>query len=128
MGVTVFDTSVLAAVLDGDDVHHDAAVAAYRDAGERVAPSSVYAALLVRPFRRAGGSDGTVDRFVDDTALRLVPIDRELAREAARLRAAHGAIRLPDAFVLACGELHRADRVVTADARWARVSPRVTVL
>jgi len=45
--------------------------------------------------------------------------DLEVARAAARLRAQHGSrMRLPDALVVATAIVHRADRVITTDARW----------
>ncbi|HEX2361727.1 MAG TPA: PIN domain-containing protein [Jiangellaceae bacterium] len=48
--------------------------------------------------------------------------------EAARLRASHRWLRLPDAFVLAVAKMDEADEVLTCDQRWAKVSERVTVV
>ena len=44
------------------------------------------------------------------------------------LRAAHRALRLPDALVLATGDVMEADVVLTCDARWGAWSERVEVV
>lgn len=49
--------------------------------------------------------------------LRLVPVDADLARETALVRAETG-LRMPDAIQVAAGRLHRADAIVTNDLRW----------
>ena len=66
------------------------------------------------------------DAFFDSQT--IVPIGREEAREAARLRGLHRPwLRMPDAIVLATGLL-RAASVLTGDARWAKVSPLARVI
>jgi predicted nucleic acid-binding protein len=49
--------------------------------------------------------------------LRLVPLDADLARETARVRADTG-LRTPDAVQVAAARLYSADAVVTNDHRW----------
>jgi predicted nucleic acid-binding protein len=49
--------------------------------------------------------------------LRLVPLDADLARETARVRAETG-LRTPDAVQVAAARLHGADALVTNDHRW----------
>ena len=49
--------------------------------------------------------------------LHLVPLDADLARETARVRAETG-LRTPDAVQVAAARLHGADAVVTNDHRW----------
>jgi predicted nucleic acid-binding protein len=49
--------------------------------------------------------------------LQLAPMDVDLARETALVRAETG-LRTPDAIQVAAGRLHRADAIVTNDLRW----------
>ena len=49
--------------------------------------------------------------------LQLVPMDVDLARETALVRAETG-LRTPDAIQVAASRLHRADAIVTNDLRW----------
>ncbi|MPZ87156.1 MAG: PIN domain-containing protein [Nitriliruptorales bacterium] len=126
MALTVLDAGVLIGVLDSDDPHHQPAVDVLRrllDAGDLlVVPASVYAEVLVGPFRR--GEDAEVGSFLHDIGADIAPGTRDVARSAARLRAAHGPkLRLPDALVIATGETLGADRVVTTDTRWPRRLP-----
>jgi hypothetical protein len=44
------------------------------------------------------------------------------------LRAAHSRLLLPDALVLAAGEVLQATSVLTADRAWARVSQRARLV
>jgi len=60
--------------------------------------------------------------------LRVAPIEESMAVEAARLRGRHGNLRLPDALVIAAGEVLKADSILTGDRSWARVSRRVRVI
>jgi PIN domain nuclease of toxin-antitoxin system len=58
----------------------------------------------------------------------VYPIDRDVAKIAAALRATHKSLRLPDALVLAVGRVARASAVLTADASWRSVDRRVQVV
>lgn len=53
----------------------------------------------MRPLQQ--GTDATVDQFLDSADIRVVAIDRAIARRAAALRAEHPSLRLPDAMSLA---------------------------
>ena len=133
MGLTVLDAGILIAALDASDAHHANAVAALRaarDAGDAfVLPTSAYAEALVGPSRRGAGAVATVDAFVDALPAAVEPATREVAREAAALRAQHGrAVRLPDALVLATAAALGADTILTTDAAWPRAAASVTVV
>jgi predicted nucleic acid-binding protein len=124
----VLDASVVIALLDPDDPHHTAAVAVIDAHAEEmlVLPASAYAETLVRPAQL-----GLVERAreqIHRLGLDIRPIDAAAAERAAALRALAPALRLPDALVLACADVINADRVWTADARWASHSPRVALL
>lgn len=123
MGLTVLDAGIVIAALDASDAHHGASVRALREARELgdalVVPASAYAEALVGPSRRGDEAVATVDAFLDALPAAVEPATREVAREAAALRARHGrALRLPDALVLATATVAGADQVLTTDAGW----------
>ena len=128
MALTVLDASVLIAQLDQADVHHGAAAKMLRErAGDDLRlPASAYSEALVDAARRK-----SLDRaraLTEELAIRVEPITAEAAEEAARLRARHRFLRLPDALVLACANVLDADAIVTADRSWRRFSKRVSVI
>jgi predicted nucleic acid-binding protein len=120
VALIVLDASVVIAHLDPDDALHVAATSGLVEhAGDDLRlPASAYAESLIDPARR-----GRLDEARDALGalqLRIVPIDGPLAERAATLRAHERALRLPDAFVIACGQLLGADAILTADRRWRR--------
>ena len=124
----VFDASVVIALLDPHDAHHAAAYLAFdENAGSTlVLPASAYAETLVRPARL-----GLAERVIEQIGrlgLEVAPVDGAIAEAAAMLRAQHASLRLPDALVLACGDVLDADAVWTADERWPLVSPRARLV
>ncbi len=133
MGLTVLDAGVVIAVLDASDVHHAAAAEAVTSARERgdtlVLPSSAYVECLVSPYRRGPEAVAVVDSFVDALPARVEPASRAIASTAAELRARHaGALRLPDALVVATALVVGADRLITTDAGWPALTVSVEVL
>ncbi len=130
MGAVVLDTSVLIGALDPSDTHHAAtlrAVPGYRQHGFSV-PASVLAEVLVPTAR---------DRPDEVLALRdrigalfgpIRAIDDDVAMAAAKLRALHRSLRLPDALVIATGIVDDADVILTADVRWRGIDTRVELL
>jgi predicted nucleic acid-binding protein len=133
MALTVVDAGILIAALDASDAHHAAAVAALRacrESGDALAvPASAYAEALVGPSRRGADALATVDAFLDALPAVVEPATREVAREAAVLRARHGrGLRLPDALVLATATVVCASRVLTTDAGWPETGARVEVV
>lgn len=126
MAVVVLDASVVIAFLDAADSLHERATRAMADhrGDELVFPASAYAESLVMPYRRGPAAVERIDRFVRDLAVRIEPAGQEIAHLAARLRARHRAVRLPDALVLATGDSLDADRVLTGEPGWTRVSRR----
>ena len=130
MALIVADTSVLVGLLDRKDALHGPASRALAEAWDRgdevLVPSICYGEAMVRPLERGGETLAQADAFFD--AQTVVPIGREEAREAARLRGLHRPwLRMPDALVLATGLL-RAAAVLTGDARWAKISPLARVV
>lgn len=129
MALTVLDASVLIALLDSEDVHHDAsrtALEARADDELRI-PAHSLAETLVHPVR--AGKEREALQLISGLEVGVEPVDDRMAVAAARLRAEHGrGLRAPDALVLACGDLLKARRVLTADARWAKWSRRVEIV
>jgi predicted nucleic acid-binding protein len=127
VALIVLDASVVIAHLDPADAHHERATGLlleHADDDLRL-PASAYAETLVDPAR-SGRLDEARDA-IDLLGLRIEPIDKAVADRAASLRARKRALRLPDALVLACGEVLEADAIVTADRRWRRFE-RVRVI
>ena len=129
MAIAVLDASIVIAFLDAGDPHHIAAVAAIGQARreELVLPSSAYAEVLVDPWHRGPGAVAVVRRFVTDLGIRIEPLTEQVAERAARLRAHHRALRLPDALVLATADALDAT-ALTCDRSWQRLSRRARVV
>jgi predicted nucleic acid-binding protein len=124
-GATVtVDSSAILAYLDGRENVSDLAAMVfdrYIATGRNAAIASVISVTeaLVRPIRAASGSAAaTVEAFLRTFPnLSIAPVTYEIAREAARIRAAT-ALRTPDALVLATATSHSTPIVVTNDGRW----------
>ena len=122
MALIHLDAGVLIGFLDGDDAHHQVAgavIAEALDQGDRLAmAASAIAECLVGPARRG---DETIE-LVHDLRRRLpievVDLDLDIATAAARLRAGHRSLRLPDALVIATAFQREADELVTTDRGW----------
>jgi predicted nucleic acid-binding protein len=130
VALVVLDASVAIAFLDRDDALHDAAVAALTEHqhDELLIPVSVYAEILVAPFRRGADAVAEVEAFLADFAIRTETMSPAIARAAASLRSEFRSLRLPDALVLATGDELGADAVLTGDESWSRISGRVMVI
>lgn len=122
MGLTHLDAGVVIGFLDGNDAHHAAATAALAvavDGGDRLAVSaSAFAECLVGPARHGADATTVVVDLFERLPIEVVPVDATVAATAARLRASHRTLRLPDAFVVATAIEARADQLITTDHRW----------
>ena len=139
----------LAVDVDGleRDIPRDARLAvdtsaaiAYLHGGERASPAASWvfdgcmatgrnpavmsavslAELMVGPSRTGASAIATMEgffRFFGE--MHVVPLDENVARAAARIRAMSG-LALPDAVVVATALEHEAGIIVTNDARWPR--------
>lgn len=127
MGAVTLDADVIIGVLEPTDAQHSRAVAALQPwlAPENLlfVPASVYSEILVRPIQR--DVVATVDAFIQDANIQVVAIDRAIARRAAELRAAHPALRLPDALAVATALRHGTE-LLTLDERLQRLLARVS--
>lgn len=123
MGLAVLDAGVVIGLLDVDDAHHGparSALAAAHAAGDAFAlPASAFAELLVTPVRHGEAAVAIVRQLVTDLPIEVIPIDIDIAVEAARLRARLGTrLRLPDALVVATARVRAATLLLTTDRRW----------
>lgn len=130
MALVVLDASVVIAFLDPDDALHAAAVETLtkHQHEELLIPATVYAEILVAPYRRGAESVAEVEAFLADFAVRIETLTPAIARAAAKLRSESRSLRLPDAVVLATTDELEADTVLTGDESWARISGRVTLI
>lgn len=128
MALIILDASVVIALLDPNDALHAASIRALEEiAGQELAiPASALAETLVMPAR--AGRLGEARSRIQELDLRVAPADESVAVEAARLRGEHRDLRLPDALVIATGEVLSADSVLTGDRNWRTISTRVTVI
>lgn len=122
MGLIHLDAGVVIGLLDGNDPHHAAArgeLTAALANGDRLAmAASAFAECLVGPMRSGGSAVGLVRELFQRVPIDIVDLDAGTAERAARLRASHRALRLPDALVIASADLGGADELVTTDRRW----------
>jgi len=130
VALVVLDASAIIAFLDPEDALHDVAVDALGEHqhDELLVPLTVYAEILVAPYRRGAEAVAVVEAFVRDFAIRIDSMTPAIARAAAQLRSQFRSLRLPDAFVLATADELAADVVLTGDESWARISSRVALI
>lgn len=122
------DTNLFISALEGPGAIADHAwwILEAIDEGEIRAMTSelTLAEVLVHPLRR--GDTALVETYramiSPSKVFSVVPVDRSVLFEAARLRAEHTALRLPDAIHLATALAVGADHLVTRDARLATIS------
>lgn len=135
MGLTVVDAGVVIGFLDAKDAHHEAAARALADALGRhdriVLPASAFAEALVGPTRRGARAVSLARSLVARLPIQIAPLDEQIARAAAALRARHPSLRLPDGLVIATARTLDADVLVTTDRGWptqAELGLRASVL
>jgi predicted nucleic acid-binding protein len=121
VSTVVLDAGVIIGALDSTDAHHQAAVTALTGLGrdDLVVPASVLAEILVRPYMRGPTAVRSVERFLADLAARIHPLDEAVAHAAARLRASHMSMRLPDALTVGTAAVV-GGTVLTTDKRWPK--------
>lgn len=127
MALAVLDASVVIGFLDPHDAHHEAATAALEGGDWLVLPASAYAEVMVHPHEQGPAAVRHVDSMIQAIPIQIEPIGAAVARRAAELRA-KGRLRLPDALVLASGDVLEADFTLTTDHRWRGLSSRVRVI
>jgi len=119
----ILDASVLIGLLDTADAHHRAAVddvEAADHAGHALhLPASAYSEVLVAFARADRVSDAR--NAIANMGISITPLTAAIAGRAARLRADHDRLRLPDALVLATAQQMDA-QLLTYDQQLARIA------
>lgn len=132
MGAVVFDSSVILALLDPEDALHAPAVRAARERrssdDDFVLPAIALAEVLVTAARRGDAELGARRDLVVAVFGPPRPVDELVALAAARRRARHRSLRLPDALVIATADVTSADLILTGDKRWRDVDDRIQVI
>lgn len=128
MALTVVDASVVVGLLDSSDpLHAPATEVMLEHAGDDLRlPASAYAECLVAPAR-SGRLELARSRLAE-LELQSEPLTAAIAERAARLRARFRSLRLPDALVIATGDVLDAKVVLTGDSAWRRISRRARVV
>jgi len=121
------DTSVVLAYLTGSEPTSPLAERlfdAFVSTGRNPASLSVITVeeILVRPFRTGAAAVATTEGFLRYFAeIRLAEVTYDIAREAARIRAAAG-LRTPDALIIATAVVTGTDILVTNDRSWRAIA------
>ncbi|MEO6294555.1 MAG: PIN domain-containing protein [Candidatus Limnocylindria bacterium] len=121
----LLDTTVLAAYLDPAETTHPVARHVVDDlvrTGRNPAVVSMVTVmeLLLRPLRASPPGHHTVLAFLrHHPNLEPIPLDLQMAQEAASLRATHR-LSPPDALIVATGIASQVAHLVTNDAAWAK--------
>lgn len=121
----LLDTTTLAAYFDATEATHPVARYVIDElvaSGRNPAVISMVSVMeiLVRPLRTSPDGHHTVLAFLRHVPnLEAVPLDVQMAQEAASLRAAHR-FSPPDALVIACGIACQVAMLVTNDGDWQR--------
>ncbi|MCE9622829.1 MAG: PIN domain-containing protein [Actinomycetia bacterium] len=122
MALVHLDAGVIIGFLDANDGHHAAARSMLADAihdGDRLAMAvSAFAECLVGPARRGDVEVRRVQELFERLPISVIVLDDDTAITASKLRAAHRALRLPDALVIATAIEAGADELVTTDRKW----------
>ena len=125
------DTSVVLAYLTGTEPTSELASQlfdAFVATGRNQASLSMVTVeeILVRPFRSGAPAVARAEGFLRHFGdIRLVGIDYDVAREAARIRAQAG-LATPDALILACAVTAGVDMLVTNDRGWRTRIPTIS--
>jgi predicted nucleic acid-binding protein len=133
----LLDTTVLAAYLDATDATHPAARHILDDlvaTGRNLAVVSMVTVMeiLVRPMRTTPPGHHTVLAFLrTHPNLTCVPVDLQVAQEAAHLRA-DKKLAPPDALIVGTALATQVRHLVTNDHNWSRklatMSSRIAVV
>ena len=129
MGPVVLDSSVVLGLLLSGDPHHQRVRRELSGLeGQPLVVSAItYAEVMVGAVRDEAAR-GNTDRFWQRAIDSIEPVTKRIAHVSAELRAATPSLKLPDALIVATGEVLGAEAVLTTDARWSGVTPRVRVL
>ena len=124
MGLVLLDSSVLIALLNPRDIHHQKAL-------DSNAPTHRYiiSTISIPEVMAHAIKEGIADRIwraLDSLIYQMVDIDRQIATDAAHLRVSSG-LKTPDAIISACATQAKA-QLWTFDAKLAKATPGARLL
>lgn len=120
----VLDSAAIVGFLDRDDALHPTAAGAIGEliTEQRLLVSAVTFAEVLTGALLMHHDEALVRGFFTDLIAEVMPVDVATAERAAKLRACHRSLRMPDALILAAADLHpEADVLLTGDNRFAAV-------
>jgi predicted nucleic acid-binding protein len=121
----LLDSTVIVGFLDADDALHEVSVAKLRElAGAHPLAASVVSYAEVMTGAALGHHpEERVTGFFDALVRELLPVDREVATRASKIRGKRRSLPMPDALILATADLHdEIDTVLCADSDWPKVT------
>lgn len=134
MDVALLVSSAVVGYLYADDALHQDAVAAIEQAivaGSTLAISAVTWAELLNDAHLGPADRGTLRDFIAGFGIAILPIDVEVAEQAAALQAAYSdtagrrakpKLRTPDALILGTSNAYDdIDTVIGGDVKWSKV-------
>jgi predicted nucleic acid-binding protein len=124
VGLILLDSTAIVGFLDADDALHAVSVARLRElaALHPLAASVVSYAEVMTGAELGHHSAERVDGFFDVLIRDLLPVDRDVAARASKIRGARRSLPMPDALILATADLHsEIDTVLCADSDWLKV-------
>jgi predicted nucleic acid-binding protein len=78
--------------------------------------------LLVLPTRNRDPSAlADIEDLLSEDGIHVMPVDRAIARRAAELRTLYGALKLPDAMIVASAIHYGCDLIVGNDRKWKMI-------
>jgi predicted nucleic acid-binding protein len=124
VGLILLDSTAIVGFLDADDALHEVTVARFR---EIVPTHALVASAISYAELMTGVSLGhhpaeTVDGFFQAFVREILPADTAVGARAGALRGGHPSLRMPDALILATGDLYpEIEAVLCGDRHWAKV-------
>jgi predicted nucleic acid-binding protein len=120
----ILDSAPVVAFLDRGDALHSAADAAIRNlmTEHRFYASAVTLAEVLVGAHLDHHDEAVVRGFFADLVAEILPVEAADAERAARMRADHRSLRMPDALILAAAEGHPdVELLLTGDAAMSSV-------
>jgi predicted nucleic acid-binding protein len=129
----VDSSAIVAYIVDGDALHKDAvdAVESAVRNGRPLSMSVVTWSEVLHGALLGYYPENAIREFAEDFGIAVVPVDVEVAEQAAALQAAYREtsmhkprprLRTPDALILATSVVHESiDTVICGDEKWAKV-------
>jgi predicted nucleic acid-binding protein len=124
MGLVLLDSSVLIAMLNPKDLHHEVAINS-NSSGSQFIVSTISITEIMPRAIKDGNAEGILKALTAMTQT-IVDLGAELSMSAARIRAATG-LRTPDAIISATAQ-GRGAQLWTFDARLAKATPGARLL